>query len=193
MITCSRSQSPRESSGNKIMKLILDDKEVPKGNDLLEKLITNDKALIRRSGSGNYEGRPKETNELTRELAALDHVMGNGTQAEIAKVHGISQEAISSYSNGRVGARVDDDLKARVNQVRYDIADLATSKIMTTLELFAPHSLEQKELPGAAMKMASVLEKISGKNKDEGNQQVHLHFYAPTQKKEHEYKIIEVG
>lgn len=184
------------------MKLILSDKEVPTANKLMDELIgktVSDKSITKTSGSGSTkEGNRAGVHhsDLSRELAVLDVASGNMSAKHAAEVHGMSQPYLSSSLRGQTSpdAPVDEELKAKVSAVRHQIEDVAVAKLMNTLNLFEPSALEQKDLPGAATKMAKVIDTIVGRadKGSDGKPQVHLHLHAPRQKSESAYTIIEV-
>ena len=184
------------------MKIIVEDKDV-KLDDLSDLLgsindSSSDSGIVKKSGRGPAvgDGRGKEIPELTRELMALDYAANqiNGiTQTEVGKIHGSQQQRVSQLAGNNINGNASPDLKAKVDQVRNRIENTAISKLMSTLDLFNPEALtDQNEVINAASKMSQIVERVSGKRKDE-TQQVHLHLYAPRVKKEMEYEVIDVG
>jgi len=164
------------------MKLILDENELEelKIEDLLK---SNDLGIVIQSQVGK---RNEGVSELQKEIVAID-ALENGVIVA-GKVNGVPFSSASKYKEGK---DLGDDTKTRVLDLKYNIQDKATTKLMETLDLFNPSNLEKpRDIIAAARDLSSIVERISGK--DSGNQQVHLHLYNPTQRKVNEYEIIDV-
>src|SRR5688572_24672281 len=104
-------------------------------------------------------GRPKEAKNIPRlveEIAAVETNSGVD-QIDVARALGITQTSAHNAEKGIDRSNIDDrkedtDLKTLGQQVKYKITDLATTKLMEGLGIFQMESLEQKEIPGAALK-----------------------------------------
>ena len=146
-------------------------------------------------------GRKKDSHvsDIKKSLIALDSVVSGLSQRDIARIHGTSQALVSSLSNGYNTPNIDtrkpnEDVRAVISEARETVAKSASQKLMETLDIFDPSSLEQKELPSAALKMSAVLEKASqGFNGSESGPKVAFIVMAPRMKKEEDYDMIDVG
>jgi hypothetical protein len=136
----------------------------------------------------NVGKRNEGESDLVKEITAIDALTIGASEA--ARINGVPQSSASKYSDGKDIA--DDETRARVNQHKYNIADTATAKLMETLGLFDPNGIEkQTDIIRAAQGLATIVEKISDKGKNSGNE-IHLHMYAPKQKSLDKYKVIDV-
>lgn len=109
-------------------------------------------------------GRGATVPRLVKELVAVHTNLGMN-QDEAAKINGISQTEASRLERGVKGQeydQVDPEIQLVGQQAKHKIIDLATTKLMKSLNIFEPSALEQKDLPGAAAKLAAVTEKLSG-------------------------------
>jgi transcriptional regulator with XRE-family HTH domain len=176
------------------MKLIVPDstlKDELAKNDLSQ-LISQDKSKTQTLGQGPSVGnaREKAIDPIVREMVALDAI--DLRQKDVAVLHGVTQSTVSDSENGKVGDRVDVELKAKVNNKKFQIKDLAVSKLMSTLDLFQPQGLEnQMEVITAASKLSGIVEKLEEKQADKGNA-VNIVFYNPRQNVESKYDTIDV-
>lgn len=180
------------------MKLLIADDDVPIGNNFIEN-------LLKENGRNEDHGRVKIGNDypavkkpdrtlLERELIALDALEGKLTQSELAKVHNTTQGDISDLMNGkRSDGKTHTDIKEVVDNARSRIIDSATDKLLKTLDNFNPDAIEQKNLTSNAAQLASIVERISGRDKNNSINNVQLIFHSPRQKVESDYISIEVG
>lgn len=183
------------------MKIVVEDKEIKIDDlsDLLES-HTSDKSKTKITGQGSHkgQGRGEQIDDLTKELIAIDGASRSATQSELASIYGVTQATVSQKSNGMntsgPDAKIDEDLKQTVDRVTHRIENAAVSKLMSTLDLFNPEGLEtQMEVITAAQKLAGVVEKVRGRNKEDKGNNVHLHLYQPRMKAIKDYEVIEVG
>lgn len=176
------------------MKIIVDGKEI-KEDSLDDLFKTSDNSTTKTTGQGPHKGDGRKENipQLTREMAAVDAIIL--TQKETADIHGITQTSVNNYTNGRISAdsAPDVELTAVVESTRHKIENKAVAALMATLNLFDPSGLEnQMEVVNAAGKLSSIVEKIKGREKNDGNN-VHLHLYAPRMKRLEDYETVEVN
>lgn len=190
------------------MKIIISDEELKSRMKLpLPELVKGPSGSVEMSipiierapelgrGEGNNNIDP-----LTKELIAIDGAFvpfSNKTQNDVARIHGVKQSEVSYLSRGydrsNVDERkVDEDLHTSINKTKFGIIDVATTKLMETLDLFEPSALEQKHLPDAAVKMASVVERLEGRGNISNAPNVQFHLYAPRARREEDYEVIEV-
>jgi hypothetical protein len=118
-----------------------------------------------------------------REIIAVDTI--NLGSREAGRIHGVGKTTANDIAN-------DSGIRAAN---RFDIQNLATAKLMQTLNLLDPGNIEKEKDKVSVMNgLANVLDKLDegdkGKN---GGRSVHLHMYAPNQKPESAYDTIEVG
>lgn len=148
---------------------------------------SNDKAVITIKGE-NVGKSGEDRDNLVKEITAIDALEVGASKA--ALINGVPQSSASKYSDGK--DIEDDETRARVMQHKYHIADTATAKLMETLGLFDPTGIEkQTDIVKAAASLASIVEKVSSKDKNNGNE-IHLHLYAPKQNKINSYQVIDV-
>lgn len=179
------------------MEVIVSEKNI-KVDDLSDLRESKDKAIIKKSGQGPGvgEGRGKNIDELTKEFIAIDGASGTTTQSELAKIYGVTQTTVSHLSNGKRGTSedcpVDEELGETVKRVRDKIEKSAVDKLMDTLDFYDPSALKnQLEVVSAAQKLAGVVEKIKGREK-EGKGSVNIVFYNPRQRDINDYEVVEV-
>jgi hypothetical protein len=80
-----------------------------------------------------------------------------------------------------------------IENAREKIANTATEKLLASLEFFVPATLDQKELPGAALKLATIVEKVNqGFTQAEKNGPRFIVF-SPRMKAEDAFDIIQVN
>ncbi len=184
------------------MKVIISDEELKGRMRLpLPTLVERGEGLLPDIIVPPSLGRPddgKKIDGLTKELVAIDGALGISTQHEIARVHGVTQTEVSFLKNGFdrsniEGRKEDEEIKATVNQVKYNIIDKATCKLMEVLDIFEPTALSQKQLPGAAVQVAGVIERLEGRGSLTHAPNVSFHIYAPRNRHEDQYEVIEVG
>jgi len=160
----------------------------------LNRLRSQDHSKTKTIGSGSTggNGRGKEIDPITREMIALDALVM--PQKDVAVLHDVPQSLVSNAVNGMVNRREDEELKAKINDKKYQIKDLAVSKLMSTLDLFNPAGLDsQLEVVAAADRLANVVNKMEDRNTNLLGPQVNIVFYNPRQQNENTYDIIEVG
>jgi len=166
------------------MKLFIQDDEVIEQR-IEDTLKSPDNGVVIKSQVGIKIGENRS--DLTKEITALDSLEIGATKA--GEINGVPQSSASKYAVGKDIA--DDETRVRVLNIRNQISDMATSKLMDTLDLFDPTDIEKpRELIAAARDLSTIVEKISGKG--EKDQQVHLHMYMPNQNKVEKYEVIDV-
>lgn|SRR5678815_3631265 len=132
---------------------------------------------------------PKVPEEV-RDLVAVD-ALKDGYR-ETAKLHGISKTAVGDIVKT---SEVAQDIKGAIVMNKYGITNLATAKLMRTLDLLQPEFID-KEVDKITViaGLSKVINNMEDKGKDKGGEKVvHLHLYAPNQKDEKEYATIEVS
>lgn len=179
------------------MEVIVSDKDI-KIDDLSDLRGGNDKGIVKRSGRGpgKGEGRGENIDSLTKEFIAIDGASGLSTQKELAAIYGVTQTTVSHLSNGKLGTgrntEVDPELGETVKRVKEKIEGSAVDKLMETLDFYDPSALKnQLEVVTAAQKLASVVEKIKGREK-EGKNNISIVFYNPRQRDINSYEVVEV-
>jgi hypothetical protein len=164
------------------MKLFMNDDELEEIKPVSE---SADKGIVISDRTGKRE---EGISELQKEIVALDAILIGPSKA--AEIHGVPQSSASKYSDGK--DITNEDTKGRVLATRYDIQDVATAKLMATLNLINPEELvSTKNKVMVLNSLSRLVDTVSDKNPGAGNGGVHLHLYAPNQKKESDYEIIE--
>jgi hypothetical protein len=132
--------------------------------------------------------RGEEVSDIQKEIVALDAIISG--PAEAARINGVSQPSASKYKDTKDISNP--DVRARINATKHQIEDKAVAKLMETLNLINPHAIDKpRDQIALVSGLSTLVEKISNKEHREGLQSVHLHLYAPNQKKEQDYEVIE--
>lgn len=163
------------------MKFILEDDDI----EIIEPIRkTIDEGIVHLpTNTGNEV--PRYTEEQKEKIA--NDVLNGMTGLEASKVYGVSQPLANSYARGE---SLTGDVRTRVLSKRYDIQDVAVTKLMDTLGLLDPAKLRVKDQIQLMNGLAGVVDKMSEKGPIMPSK-VELHLYAPNQKKESEYEVIE--
>lgn len=149
---------------------------------------SNDRAQI--IIKGEYVGKRHEgVGDIEKEIVAHDALTLGATRA--AAIHNVPQSSASKYKDGLDIAN--EETRARVLTTRHSIADLATTKLMESLNLFNPNAIEkQEDLVRASASLANIVDKIAGNDKNKGGPTVQLILYGPKQAPVSKYKVIDV-
>lgn len=177
------------------MKLILDDEDIKEIPVLPMPEVNHDGIVIMPERVGRKTGGENKA-KLEKEIIALDATLSDVSQTQLAKIHNVTQTEVSLHSRALDRSTIDDrktdqELKSLINQKKFKIADSATAKLMQSLDLFQPEYLDQKDLPGAAMRMASIVEKVAANFETQGTQ-VNFTVYSPAARSEESFEVIEV-
>ena len=177
------------------MKILIDDEEIQEIPVLPMPSIDKSGVVIMPAKIGRKSGGENKP-KLEKELIALDATLSDIPQTQLAKIHSVSQTEVSLHSRAIDRSTIDDrktdiELKGLINQKKYKIADQATAKLMQSLDLFQPEYLDQKDLPSAAAKMASIVEKVASNFETPGSQ-VTFNVYTPRARDESSFEVIEV-
>lgn len=163
------------------MKFIIEDDDVEIVEPIRE---TPDAGLIHLpTNTGNEV--PRYTEEQKEKIA--NDVLNGMSGKEAAAIYGVSQPLANSYARGE---GMSSDVRTRVLSKKYDIQDHAVTKLMDTLNLLNPSQLRTKDQIQLMNGLAGVIDKMSEKGPVMPSK-VELHLYAPNQKKESEYEVIE--
>lgn len=135
----------------------------------------------------NQGKRGENNSDLTKEIAAIDAMIIGPTKS--AEINGIDVPSASRYSNGQ---NMSADSRALVLSKKYQIEDTAVTKLMETLNILNPNDLVKTRDKIAVINgLSNLVDRIADKSDNKGPQQVHLHLYAPNQKKESDYEVID--
>lgn len=185
------------------MKIIIDDSEVKElpiptlpmptiedGEMILPGFVRTEKK------TGRIEGEPNRT-QLERELIALDSLNPNLTQREVAKIHDTTQSSVSALSQGFNTTTVDtripnQGVREVIKSVQTRVAESASEKLLRALDIFEPACLDQKELPGAALKLSNVLEKTRSGFQQSDNAPKFI-VYSPRVRDESSFEVIDIS
>ena len=164
------------------MKTILSDGELSEIT-IEDSIKSNDAAIVIKDGRDGTRG--PNLPDLQKEIIAHDAIDIGPTRA--AEIHGVSQSSASRYASGE---SLSEEAKTRVLDNKHQIRDLATTKLLQSLNLIDPTDIESKDLPRVASQLSQIVERLEDKGK--GGPAVSLHLYAPIQKKIAAYEIIDV-
>lgn len=145
---------------------------------------------------------PKGLDDETKvSIGTLSHFV---PQKDVARLFGVSQALVSDYSKGinsssDVG-KFDVDVKSKIDEnvgeVKRKISDLALSKLTKALECMTDDKFENEKLVNLSV-VAGNLSKIGkvGFSDDSivNNTANQFVFYAPRNKNEDEYEVVEVS
>lgn len=165
------------------MNIFLDETELEEIKPIAP---TEDKGLVINPEVGK---RGEGNSDLVKEVVALDSILLGPSEA--ARINGVPQSSASKYADGK--DIEDAETRTRIIATKNGIEDLAVTKLMETLNMLDPSDMEKPRDKIALMTgLSNLVEKVSSaKNEKEGAKQVHLHLYAPNQKQESHYKVIE--
>lgn len=135
--------------------------------------------------NGRGQTIPTELKVLVGTLAHVD------TQKNVAEAFDVPQSDVSLIKNGKVGgAAVAEKIEQNLEVVR----DKAIEKLMICLGLLTPEKLAEEKarsVSAIAADMSRVVEKTLPRQN--AGPQVQLVVYAPQQRDESKYRVIEVG
>ena len=171
------------------MKLILDDKEI---HELPLPSIDQEGRIVVPEKLGRKKDVPNLP-DLTKKLITIDAYSGV-SQTSLAKINGISQAEVSILERGidRTnidGRQVNEELSLLAKATKHNITDTATAKLMESLDLFEPSALDQRDIPNAAVKLATVVEKLQATGNAQGPS-VTFNVYAPRMMREEQFETI---
>jgi len=137
--------------------------------------------INRPGGDGSEVPREKRN-----ELAARARLGEN--QTTLAREHGITQQAVNRYAQGK---SVDNDVvESKMNEVQ----DVAMCRLLSSLGFLDDNKLSKlgaKELSAVAANMAKV---VGNTREQKGNDnRVTVQLFAPELRKETSYKVLEVS
>ena len=163
------------------MNIFLDDSELTEIKPINE---SDDKGLVI---SPKVNEKRQEISELRKEITAIDTIESTARRA--AELNNVGRSNAAKYANGE---GLSEDGRARVLGIRNNIQDLAVVKLMETLNLLNPEAVDKERDKVAIMTgLSQVIEKLSPAKNENDKPVVHLHMYAPKQKAEKDYDIIE--
>jgi len=151
--------------------------------------------IITEGTPGRKEGSANKT-QLEREMIALDSLNPNLSHSEIAQIHGTTQPSVSAIAKGfnttnHDTRTVNQEVREVIKTAQTKIAEESTKKLLQSLEHFNPLYLDQKDLPGAALKIANVLEKTkSGFTQAEHGPKFIV--YSPRVRGEETFEVVDV-
>jgi hypothetical protein len=166
------------------MKLFIEEEVVEEIKPIED--ISEDKGLVITPTVGK---RGENNTDIQKEIAAIDAIDLGASASAI--INGVPQSSASKYGDGK--DIKDADVRARIISKKYDIQDTAVSKLMETLNIIEPSELQKTRDKVMVLNgLSNLVDKITDKNGQTGQGSVHLHLYAPNQKKETDYKVIDV-
>jgi hypothetical protein len=131
----------------------------------------------------------KDLSDTVKGMIAVDALTSTIREASI--IHGMSETAVHNLTKTTPEGQ---EVRAIQLMRRHEIADVATAKLMQTLDLLSPHEIDKETDKITVIQgLSKVLEKMNGDNKEQGSRTVHLHLYAPNQRSEKDYEVINVS
>lgn len=131
-----------------------------------------------------------QRDDIVKEIIA-DDVKELGKR-EAALIHGVSASSALDYSNGK-GIK-DPDVKTRILDKKHGIENIAITKLMETLDLLSPESVEKEtDKVKIIAGLAAVIEKVGGGARNQNTNVVHLELHMPRMKEEKDYETIIVS
>lgn len=165
------------------MKFILDEEP-----EIVEPLPKSEDKAIVKLPTNTGKKVPRYSDEQKEKIA--NDVLNGMTGKEVAAIYGVTQPLANAYARGE---GLDGDVKAKVLAKRFDIADVASVKLMDTLNLINPAAIKkERDKAAVAVSLATIVDKVTGNNAQTPNK-VEIHLYSPNQKKETDYDVIEVA
>lgn len=153
---------------------------------------SDDKGLVKTPERKGGRPSDKETRDDIIKAIIAEDVKELGKDSA-AIIHGVSPSSALRYSHGE-GIK-DPDIRAGVIAQRHGIENIAVAKLMDTLEMLDPGSIEKEVDKIKVMTgLATVIEKITGgQSKGSNVNVVQLELHMPNQKKESDYETITVS
>jgi hypothetical protein len=147
------------------------------------------------NGRATYQGKP----ESQAAIAETNLILGNSTTR---RLFGLSEEQTYAYSKGlRSTADITNNvppnpqLSNRINKIKSELAELAASRLASTLDALSPKKISEikraTNLSKVAKDMAVILDKCTD-NKEE-SRNVHFHVFVPDAADISKYPTIDVG
>ena len=151
--------------------------------------------LVQHRTMHENQGRKPGDVAIPKELKTLIGLVSDeSTQKDVAESHGVSQMTVSNIKNGKVSERkADQKLVDIAEERRKTSADKALDNLMDLLGHVKdkiPNTTKLRDITAAAKDMASVHEKISGRNGQNGD--VKVLIYAPRLASEHDFETVAV-
>lgn len=148
----------------------------------------------------------KEVPESLRKLIATSAIKGEATGKVLAANFGISPSSVAAYKAGSTSCASygapNKELLEHGNEVRDKISKRASHRILLALNHITKDkiaSAKLTEVASVAKDMASVMDKMQPRQNtnininNQNKQDVQYVFFAPREKKEEEYEVIDVS
>lgn len=165
-------------------------------------IISEEEANSRLNSSKNlatvlplgHSGRTTGTKNVPVETKKLGAVMSVALgPTETARQLGMSISQASNYGNGEIiNNKPDEELTDVVNKARNRVQKTAIDKMMEAFGLMTPDKMDKssaKDLSAIAANMSRIVRDTTPQSS--GGTAVNVVIYAPEQKKESAYKVIE--
>lgn len=156
------------------MKLLLPDEDI----ELIS--VTPLEGITASVISQRKEKTPNSISRLEKTLIAIDGASRDAlSQADIAKLHGVSHTTVShlgrGYDRPNIQGRQEtqdkpilDSIERKITEVKEDITNKLHSKLERSLDIFLPEKLEQKQLPSVIGSLAKAIDTMMPKNVNDG-------------------------
>lgn len=167
-------------------------------NELLESL---EKPIVKPVGVvKNFVGRgnSKAIPESLRKLVASEAIAG-GKASELAKTFGVSSSSISAYKHDATSTASydipDEGLKKANDEVRNEITGAARLRLQSAINNITDEKLADaklKDIASVARDMSAVIKNMEPERDRNDNPVTQFIYFAPKQRSETDYKVIEV-
>lgn len=148
----------------------------------------------------NADRKPRAANltEQERDTIAELSIKHDIPQVEIAEAYGIAESTVSATVTGNIGGRpAAPERAAKRNSLQDEAKDTALTKLMLALGLIDAEKMLEcnaKDMSAIAANMAKVHASLSNASQLQAaaGTNVQINIYAPEQKVESKYKVIDV-
>jgi hypothetical protein len=162
----------------------------------LERRLGSSKNLVNhlKTLHGRPTGRVNLTEPQRDVIGKLAHTM---PQREVAERFGVSESTVSACKTGRIGGKpATEERRATREEFEGTVRDAALTKLMGALGLLTEESMETlnpKELSAVAYKLSGINSQLRGAvdRNAFAAANVTINLYAPEQRSEDKYKVID--
>lgn len=150
--------------------------------------------INRGRGQGNTEVPAPLRNVIGEEA-----ITRTTTLKELARIFDVSPASVSAYKNGATSTasynRPDTQLSKHVDSVKDKIKNKAQARILLAMSHITAEKVEAaklRDIAGLARDMSAVIKNMED-SKGQGNTNITYQIYAPRERKESDYEIVEAG
>lgn len=151
-------------------------------------------SINRGRGDGN-----NEVPQALRNVIAEEAITRIGTLKDLANIFDVSPSSVSAYKNGATSTRSyhnpDQQLKKHVDSVKDKIKNKAQARILLAMRHITEEKIQDaklKDITGLARDMSAVIKNMET-NGGQGNTNITYQIYAPRERKESEYEVVDAA